>query len=59
MLSFLMSEYMSLSEFCKHITEKHALTFTAVYLDFADHPAFSYKKHNVSEMGSVSVFRWR
>jgi hypothetical protein len=54
-----MSEYTSLSEFYKHITEKHALTFKAVYLDFADHPASSYKKRDVSEMGSVSVFRWR
>jgi hypothetical protein len=54
-----MSEYTSLSELYKDITDKHALTFKAVYLNFADHSASSHKKRDVSEMGSVSVFSWR
>jgi hypothetical protein len=59
MLSYPMPEYTSLSAFYKHMTGKHSLTLNAIYLDFADHPGSSYKNRNVSEMGSVSVFRWR
>lgn len=50
-----MPEYMSLLEFYKHMTERHALTFNAIYLDCTDHLGSSYKKLNVSEMVSVCL----